>query len=342
MITKKPFGKTADGQAVDEYTITNAGGSILKVITYGGIVTELHVPDRRGKLADIVLGFNRLDQYLAGHPYFGCVVGRVAGRITGAKFTLDSKAFPLVVNDPPNHLHGGIVGWDKKVWIVDGTTANSVSMTYTSPDGEEGYPGKVITRMTYWLTDANEFTVTYEAVTDRATPIGPTNHSYFNLAGEGSGTIDNHVVQIHAGSYATADKNLGLLGRREKVTPANDFNQPRRLGDVLPGVWLSHGDGYFLKEKRTDHPVLAARVSEPTSGRVMTLSTTEPYVQLYSSAMMNNIEKGKSGVIYGKFAALCLEAHPYPDGVNHPELGDMILRPGQTYRQTTVHAFTTV
>lgn len=277
MIAHKPFGKTAAGQTVDEYTITNAGGSILKVITYGGIVTELHVPDRQGKLADVVCGLDNLDQYLAGHPYFGCVVGRVAGRISGATFALDGKTYPLAVNDPPNHLHGGVMGFDKKVWLVDGTTTNSVSMIYTSADGEEGYPGKVTTRMTYALTDANEFTIDYEAVTDKATPLCLTNHSYFNLAGESSGQIMDHVVQIHATSYAPADEKMTLLGRRENVT---------------------------------------------------------------AGVMLKGVEKGKAGQIYAKHAAFCLEAQRYADGANYPELGDVILRPGQTYRQTTVHAFT--
>lgn len=226
MIQQCAFGKMPTGERIDEYTLTNIHGLILKVITYGGIVTQLHVPDKNGRLADVVLGFDNLEQYLVGHPYFGCITGRVAGRLTHGKFSLDGKNYSLAINNPPNHLHGGKVGFDKRVWraeiISDGK--ERLRLSYLSPDGEEGYPGNVQVNVFYSLTDANEFVIEYEAVTDQAAPLNLTNHSYFNLVGEGSGRIDDHVLQIFANDFASADEAMTLLDRRESVAGrANRF-----------------------------------------------------------------------------------------------------------------------
>lgn len=342
MIHRRVFGKMPSGECIDEYTLTNHHGLLLKAITYGGIITELHVPDRHGRMADVVLGFGSLEPYLAGHPYFGCLTGRVAGRLTRGKFTLDGKLYSLAINDPPNHLHGGRVGFDKRIWqaeiIRDGT--EGLRLTYLSPDGEEGYPGEVQVSVTYSLTAENEFVIDYEAAANKPTPLNLTSHSYFNLAGENGGWIDNHLLEIFADEYAPADEMMTLLGRRESVAGgANDFTRPRRIGEALPGLWKNHGDVYFIRPPGNSKLAPVARLSDPSSGRVMTISSTEPCLQFYTGVSLDGTLVGKSGRRYDQYAALCLECERYPDGVNHPELGDIVLRPGSTYRQTTVHAF---
>ena len=330
------------GERIDEFTLTNGHGLSLKVITYGGIVTQLHVPDKNGRMADVVLGFDNLEQYLAGHPYFGCIAGRVAGRLTHGKFSLDGKNYSLTINDPPNHLHGGKTGFDKQVWhaeiLSDGK--ERLRLSYFSSDGEEGYPGNVQVSVTYSLTDANEFVIEYEATTDKATPLNLTNHAYFNLCGEGSGQIDDHVLHIFADDYAPADETMTLLDRREPVAGrGNNFTYAKRIADVLPGLWKNHGDVYFIRSDGRSALVPVARLFDPHSGRVMSISSTEPCLQLYTGVSLDGTLKGKSGRRYGPHSALCLECEDYPNGVNEPHLGDIVLRPGLTYRQTTVHAF---
>ena len=340
MIKASHFGAMPDGRRVEQFTITNSKGLTLSVINYGAIVTQLLVPDRYGKLADIICGFNRLEPYLAGHPYFGCIAGRVAGRITRGRFTLDGTEYRLAINDPPNHLHGGRVGFDKQLWTVEETTDGSVQLSYFSADGEEGYPGNVGIHVTYSLTDTNEFVVGYIASCRRSTPLSLTHHGYFNLRGEGSGTIDDHILQIFADDYVPADEAMALLGRRESVADrANDFRKPKRVGDAIPGLWKQHGDVYFVNPAPAGEIVPVATLSEKSTGRVMTIRSTEPCLQLYTGVSLDGSIIGKSGQAYGKHGALCLECERYPDGVNHPELGDIILRPGNVYRQTTVHAF---
>ena len=285
-------------------------GLLLKVITYGGIVTQLHVPDRKGRTADVVLGFDNLEQYLAGHPYFGCITGRVAGRLTHGKFSIDGKAYSLAINDPPNHLHGGKNGFDKRVWhaemLSDGK--ERLRLSYFSPDGEEGYPGNVQVSVAYSLTDANEFVIDYKAVSDQATPLNLTNHAYFNLRGEGSGRIDDHVLQIFADDYAPADETMTLLGRREPVAGlANDFTRAKRIGDALPDLWKNHGDVYFIRPDGGSALVPVARLFDPHSGRVMSITSTEPCLQLYTGVSLDGTLKGKSSRPYGPHTALCLE-----------------------------------
>jgi aldose 1-epimerase len=347
MISKKNFGRLPAGEAIDEYTLSNTHGLTAKVITYGGIVTELHVPDRHGKSVDVCLGFSSLEGYLAGHPYFGCIVGRVAGRLTHGKFSLDGKSYTLAVNNAPNHLHGGKVGLDKRVWsaeIVKHTSgSDALRLSYLSPDGEEGYPGNVRIAVTYTATEANAFVIDYEATTDKPTLLSLTNHAYFNLAGEGSGRIDDHVLQIFSDEIAPADKEMTLIDRREPVAgKANDFTQPKRIGDALAGLWKNHGDNYFLRPKSSASSVArAARVTDPSSGRVLEIATSEPCVQFYSASALDGSLVGKAGKRYEPHVALCLECHGYPNAINAPHLGNITLRPGETYRQTTAHTFST-
>ena len=344
MIESREFGKTPAGERIDEYTLTNGNGLSLAVITYGGIVTQLHVPDRQGGMSDVVLGFDHLEQYLAGHPYFGCITGRVAGRLTRGRFSLDGKAYALAINDPPNHLHGGRTGFDKRIWMAKAMTeengAARLRLVYRSPDGEEGYPGKVQVSVTYALTSANEFIIDYEAAADRATPLNLTNHAYFNLAGADGGRIDEHILEVFAEDYAPANEAMTLLDRREPVAGRpNDFTRGRRIGEALPGIWKNHGDLYFIRRVAGSSLAPAARLRDPASGRVMTISTTESCVQFYTSVSLDGTLTGKNGHRYGRHAALCLECHGYPNGVNEPQLGNIVLQPGATYRQTTVHAF---
>jgi len=343
MISKEPFGNLPSGESVEQYTLKNAKGMIVKIITYGGIVTQVHAPDRAGKFADVTLGFGTLKQYTDGHPYFGCITGRVAGRITGGKFKLDGKDYSLVTNNGPNHLHGGLVGFDKRIWKAttsEDQSGSHLKLTYTSADGEEGYPGTLKVAVTYTLNDSNEFICEYEATTDKATPVCLTNHAYWNLAGEGSGRIDDHVLQIFSDEICPAGVEMTLKDVKQKVagTP-EDFREPKRVGDAIPKLWGNHGDNYFIRSTANQlHPV--AKLTDPKSGRSMSISSTEPCLQFYSGKFLDPTKWiGKAGVPYVEHAALCLECQGYPNGVNHPELGDIILRPGQTYRQKTVHAF---
>lgn len=345
-VQKSAYGQMPDGTAVDLYTLTNAQGVVAKVITLGGIITELHVPDRNGKLGDVVLGCDDLQTYLAGHPHFGCITGRFANRIAGAKFTLDGKDYSLFVNNGQASLHGGKKGFDKYVWKaapVDGKTA--VRLTHTSPDGDEGYPGTLNIAVTYTLTDKNELRIDYEATTDKATPINLTNHSYFNLGGHQSGNILDHEATLFADNYTPSDTGLIPTGKIAPVkgTPL-DFTKPMKIGariDELKGKDLPGGyDHNFVINNGGRALTLAALVYDPKSGRGMETHTTEPGIQLYTANFLK-AQKGKGGAVYGQHGAFCLEAQHYPDSVHHDHFPSVILRPGQTYRQTTVYAFST-
>ena len=342
------FGHLATGESVEAWTLRGSGGLELETITYGGIVTRLLVPDGDGHRADIVLGFKDLESYLAGHPYFGAIVGRVAGRIAGARFNLEGKTYKLLCNDPPNHLHGGLHGFDKKIWraapLEDHDGGVSLRLTCRSPDGEEGYPGTIDVTVTYTITSNNVFLIETEAVTDTPTPFNLTHHSYFNLAGEGTRSIADHELQIHADEYVDTDEHMTLLGRLRSVTgQANDFRQPRRLGSTIPHLFQNHGDLYLLREKPPDNPsymrVPAARLVHPGSGRVLNVSTTETHLQLYTGAALDGSLTGKSGAPYARYAGVSLECEGYSDGANAPSLGNIILRPGHPQRQTTAYAF---
>ena len=335
-----PFGTTADGKPVEAYTLANKSGVSATVLTYGGVVQKLTAPDKAGKLADVVLGFDTLDGYVKGSPFFGAITGRVANRIGAARFTLDGKEYPLAANNGPNTLHGGTVGFDKKVWAAkhDG---NRLTLSYTSPDGEEGFPGALACTVTYTLTDADELRIDYAAVTDKPTVVNLTNHSYFNLAGHASGTILGHVLQLAADKYTPADKTLVPTGKLESVaaTPL-DFRTATDIGRRVanlnadpPGYDhnLVHGD------RRLAEPKWVATATEPVSGRVLEMWTTEPGVQLYTGNFLDGKLKGKGGATYPRHAGFCLEAQMFPDAPNKPTFPSVVLRPGETYRQTTVY-----
>jgi aldose 1-epimerase len=343
-IVKTDFGKTPEGRSVELYVLTN-GKMTAKVMTYGAIVTELHAPDRNGKPADVVLGFDDLRGYLAGHPYFGATVGRVANRIAKGKFTLDGKEYTLAVNDPPNTLHGGLKGFDKVVWKaeeVQKPDGPAVRMTYLSPDGEEGYPGNLSVGVTFTLTDGGGLRIEYEATTDKATPVNLTNHSYFNLAGPASGPILDHEVLLEADQYTPVDDTLIPTGAIEPVrgTPL-DFTTSTPIGariDQLKGEPGGYDHNLVLR-RRGEGPTLAARAYDPESGRVLEVHTTEPGLQFYSGNFLDGTNKGKGGVVYRKHQAFCMEADHFPDSVHHPNFPSVILQPGQTYRQTTIYQF---
>jgi len=337
------YGKMPTGEIVNKYVLSNANGLEIHVITYGGIITEIHAPDRQGRSTDITLGLKSLEDYLAGHPYFGAITGRVAGRISQGTFVVDGKTYQLAINDPPNHLHGGLVGLDKRVWEACASAsggAESIRLTYRSPDGEEGYPGRLDIAVTYTLTKSNNLVIEYDAVTDKATPFSPTNHAYFHLGGEGQGTVEDHVLQIFSDTYVPSDEFMTLSGIATPVdgTP-HDFRKPKRLGDVLDLLPLRHGSNYSIQCECSATPIPVARVTHPASGRVLDVSSTETTLQFYTGSHLDNTTTGKAGVVYGPHMGLCLECQGYPDGITHPEFGSILLTPGNRYRQTTVYAF---
>jgi aldose 1-epimerase len=346
-VKKETFGKTNDGVAVDQYILTNPAGMTAKVITYGAILTELDTPDRDGKMADVVLGFDNLKDYLERNPHFGSTVGRVANRIAKGKFTLDGKEYTLAVNNGPNSLHGGRKGFDKQLWKAEPKSASNgaaVEFSYVSKDGEEGYPGNLSVRVVYTLTNDNALRIDYTATTDKATPVNLTNHSYFNLAGAKSGDILDHELMIAADKYTPADDTLIPTGEIKPVkdTPL-DFTQPRRIGERIAQLKSYPGGGYdhnfVLSSGGKGEPALAARVSEPKTGRIMEMLTTEPAVQFYTGNYLNGTLTGRGGVLYKKHAGFCLEAQHFPDAVHHDNFPSIILKPGETYKQTTIYKF---
>jgi aldose 1-epimerase len=344
-VEKSAFGQTADGRPVDLYVLTNAHGLKAKVITYGGIITELHTPDRNGKSGDVVLGFDSLKGYLAGHPYFGAIVGRVANRIAKGKFTLGGKVYQLAVNNGPNALHGGLQAFDKKVWKaepVEGADGPGVRLSYVSADGEEGYPGNLSVTVTYTLTNQDELRIDYKATTDKDTPVNLSNHSYVNLGGPGGGDILGHELMLAADQYTPVDATLIPTGEIKPVkgTPL-DFTTPTPIGARIDQLKGDPGgyDHNFVLRGGGKSLALAARVHEPKTGRVMEMYTTEPGVQFYTGNFLDGKLTGKSGVVYKKHAGFCLEAQHFPDSVNHPNFPSVILKPGNTYTQTTVYKF---
>jgi len=339
-VQKSSFGKLPDGAEADLYTLTNTNGLVAKISNYGTIITELHVPDRTAKLADVVLGFNNLEQYLNGHPYFGCTVGRVANRIAKGQFTLDGQTYKLAVNNGPNHLHGGIKGFDKMLWQAEPQGGAAVKFTYISAEGEEGCPGRLQVAVLMTLTDSNELRIDYTATTDKPTPVNLTNHSYFNLAAEGD--ILSHELTILADYFTPSDANSIPTGEIKSVkgTPV-DFTLPKPIGSRFSQIKRQPAgyDNNFVLNGGGKKLALAARVYEPQTGRVLELFTTEPGVQLYTANYLDGSLIGKGGIAYRQHCALCLEAQHFPDSVNKPKFPPIILRPGQTYRSTTVHKF---
>jgi len=341
-IEKTRFGALPDGRAADLYTLTNANGLVARITNYGTIITELHVPDRTGRHGDIVLGFDNLEQYLKGHPCFGCTVGRVANRIAQGKFTLDGKTYRLAINNGPNHLHGGLQGFDKVLWQTETQPDGALLFRYASPDGEEGYPGRVEVAVAMALTDADELRIDYTATTDQATPVNLTNHSYFNLAGAGS--ILDHELLIAADSFTPTDDVSIPTGQLQPVqgTPM-DFTTPQPIGSrfsQLTNRPVGYDHNYVLNGGGQGRG-LAARVFEARTGRVLEVRTTQPGVQLYTGNYLDGSLTGKGGVVYRQHSGFCLETQHFPDSVNQPRFPSVILRPGQTYRQTTLHQFST-
>lgn len=337
------FGKTPDGTPVERYTLTN-GTITAKVITYGAILTDLIVPDKDGKPGDVVLGFETLEGYTKGHPFFGATVGRYANRIAGGKFTLDGKEYKLFVNNGPNTLHGGQKGFDKYVWKVEKSSDTSLALSHTSPDGDEGYPGKLDLTVTYTVTPDNALRIDYTAKTDKNTVLNLTNHSYFHLGTPGAGEIDDHVLELEADTYTPVDDTLIPTGKIAPVkgTPL-DFTKPTAIGSRYNDL-TAEPKGYdhnFVLRGHGELTALAARVFEPKSGRVMEVYTTEPGVQLYTSNFMDGTLKGKGGVTYKKHGAFCLETQHYPDSPNKPDFPTTVLKPGQTFKSTTIYKFST-
>lgn len=349
-VSKAPWGTTPEGEKVDLYTLTNAHGMKATITNYGGILVSLEVPDRDGKLADVVLGYDKLEDYIKESPYFGCIAGRYANRIAKGKFSLEGKEYTLAVNNDANHLHGGLNGFDKMVWNaapVERGGAVGVRLTRTSPDGEEGYPGALTCQVTYALTADNALVIHYRATTDAPTVLNLTHHSYFNLNGQGEGDILDHELMINADRYTPVDETLIPTGELAPVagTPL-DFTQPTAIGARINEdfVQLVRGGGYdhnFVINRGTDRLSLAAKAYAPKTGRVMEVWTTEPGIQFYAGNFLDGTLAGKDGKKYEHRYGFCLETQHFPDSPNHPGFPSVVLRPGETYRQRTEYRFST-
>ena len=346
-VTKAAFGKTPDGEAVDIFTLVNKHGLKAKVMTYGALLAELHVPDRNGRFADVVLGFDRLDGYLKGHPYFGTTTGRYANRIAKGQFTLDGKTYTLAKNNGPNHLHGGIKGFDKRVWkavALDTDKGPSVIFSYLSLDGEEGYPGNLLCTVVYTLTDDDELRIDYEATTDKATVVNLTNHAYFNLAGAGEGDILGLELTLNASRFTPVDDTSIPTGEIKAVAGGPmDFTKPKLVSKdfaAMTGTPGGYDHNFVIDQAKPGALTFAARVRHPASGRAMEISTTEPGIQFYTGNYLDGTVTGKGGVAYKKNFGLCLETQHFPDSPNRPGFPTVVLRPGQKYTHTTVHRFT--
>jgi aldose 1-epimerase len=346
-VNKQDFGKTSDGTPVELYTLANQHGVEAKIMTRGAIVVSLKTPDRNGKLADVVLGFDSLDGYLHENPYFGAIVGRYGNRIAHGRFTLNGTEYKLARNNGENALHGGLKGFDKAVWKVRHADAHSLELGYLSRDGEEGYPGNLEVTVRYTLSEDNELKLDYTAKTDKATVQNLTNHSYFNLAGEGRGDVLGNQLTINADRITPVDKGLIPTGELENVagTPF-DFRKPEAIGARINAddEQIRLGGGYdhnFVLNKSGDALALAATVYEPRSGRVLEVFTTQPGVQLYTANFLDGTIKGKSGHAYARRSALCLETQHFPDSPNHPKFPTTTLQPGQTFHSTTAWKFST-
>jgi len=341
-VQKQTFGKTEDGTEVDQYTLTNDQGLKVTIITYGAMITSVETPDRDGKFAKITLFRDSLADYLQGHPYFGCAVGRYANRIAKGKFTLDGVEYTLATNDKENHLHGGVKGFDKHVWKAQSFTGEGqvgVTFSLVSPDGDEGYPGEMSATVTYTLTNDDTLKMDYTATTDKPTVVNLTNHAYWNLAGAGSGDILDHELMLNADGFLPVDEGLIPTGEVAPVkdTPM-DFTTPMTIGSRIDQVEGGYDHCYVLKKEEGKDLSLAARVVEPQSGRVMEIYTTQPAIQLYTGNFLDGtITAG--GVAYQKHYAFCLETQHYPDSPNQDQFPSTVLRPGETYRQSTLHKF---
>ena len=345
-VTSKPFGEI-DGKSVELYTLSNESGAKVSITNYGGTVTSIVVPDKDGEMGDVVLGFDSVAEYVEKSPYFGCITGRYANRIANGKFTLDGKDYSVATNNDPNHLHGGLKGFDKKIWkarIGNMGDSPSLVLTYTSPDGEEGYPGTLNNSVTYTWTQDNALRIRYKSTTDKPTILNLTNHSYFNLAGEGDKTNLQHRVKINAEHYNPIDDTSIPTGSAPVEGTPFDFRKPTQIGKRIneENEQLKNGKGYdhnFVLKKTDDGKLMtAAVVTEPTSGRILTVKTTEPGIQFYTGNFLDDL-KGKGGKNYAHRSAFCLESQTFPDSPNQKEFPSPVLRPGETYSQVTVYHF---
>lgn len=358
------WGVTPEGDSITLYTLRNAHGMTVRVADWGGIVTQVLVPDRHGNVADVVLGHDSLAAYVAGTPYFGAIVGRYANRIAGGRFSLDGKSFELATNNGPNHLHGGARGFDRRPWDafvvqsgpvpgsgfdVPGAGRSTVVLSRTSEDGEEGYPGRLDVEVSVTLTNGNELRFEYEATTDAPTIVNLTHHGYWNLAGHDAGDVLDHELEIRASRFTPVDAGLIPTGELRPVegTPF-DFRAPAAIGARIgeDDEQLRRGGGYdhnFALDDWTGDGTLrlAARLRDPGSGRVMEVRSTEPGLQFYSGNFLDGSDVGRGGAVYAKRTGLCLETQHFPDSPNHPEFPSTVLRPGETYRSTTVYRFRT-
>ena len=352
-VAMRAFGQTKAGEPVMLYTLTNANGLTTDITNYGGIMTRLFVPDRSGKLGDILLGFNTVDEYIAKTPYFGALIGRVGNRIAHGKFTLDGKTYTLALNDKPGeipcNLHGGNLGFDKVLWQAEPVikdNAPGLKLHRVSPDGEEGFPGNLDVTVTYWLTNANELKIEYRATTDKATPINLTQHNYYNLRGDGNGDILGHLLTINGSK--TTPVNAGLIPTGELAPVAGtpfDFLTPTAMGKNInaDNQQIKYGPGFdhnwVLDRKTAKELELAATVYEPTTGRVMEVWTQEPDLQFYAGNFLDGTLVGKNGKPYQYRTGFCLETQHAPDSINQPKFPSTVLRPGEVYSTVTVYRF---
>jgi len=351
VVTKQLFGKLDDGSNVDLYILENKNGVQIGVITYGAIVTFIRTPDAKGNINDIALGFDNLEQYVTSNPYFGAIVGRYGNRIAKGKFSLNGMDYTLAVNNGENHLHGGKKGFDKVLWnlkdIKTDEHSTSVELTYFSKDGEEGYPGDLTVNVIYSLSNNNEWKAQYTATTTKETVVNLTNHTYWNLAGQGSGDILQHQIQIEADKFVAINTGLIPTGELKDVkgTPM-DFTKPIAIGDRIDEKYeqLELAKGYdhtWVLRKQGFPPSLVATVTEPNSGRILEIFSSEPGVQFYTGNFLDGTKKGKENRIYQKRFGFCLETQHFPDSPNKPQFPSVVLRPGDTYNTTTIYKFTT-
>ncbi len=341
-LERTPYGKMPDGRQVDLFTLTNAHGMRVRLINYGAITVSVEVPDRQGNLADVTLGYDTLEGWLANAPHFGATIGRYANRIAKGKFALDGNAYTLATNNGPNHLHGGIKGFDKALWDAEPVQTPSsvaVKFTYRSKDGEEGYPGNLDVTALYSLTDDSEFKAEFSATTDKPTVVNLAHHSYWNLAGPASGDVLGHQLMLSADKYTPVDAGLIPTGELRPVegTPM-DFREPTAIGARIAQVEGGYDHNFVLRGQE-GRVTLAARAVEPTTGRVLEIYTDQPGIQFYSGNFLDGTVTGKGGVVYRRHFGFCLETQHYPDSPNHDDFPSVVLRPGETYKHTMIHKF---